>query len=160
MILDGLADRLIALQNMIDHLKRSPATSRFMPEIIKGLANDSGTPRHDFNQLMEASNNIRTEVDLRSTREADWLWRMATHTASMPEKRSTFQEQIVLRSFGRPNWLAFHITMMVSQLQEMNIMRCSRHSINPIARARRKKILFYDARERPGGIVDQTGQGR
>lgn len=49
MTTNGLGDPLIALENKINYLKRSRATSRFKSEITKGLANVLGILWYDIN---------------------------------------------------------------------------------------------------------------
>lgn len=79
----GFADGLIALENKIDYLERSRATSRSELEIAEGFAKDFGALRHDVYLLMEARNEIGTEVHLRFTRLPDWLGRVEAHMATV-----------------------------------------------------------------------------
>lgn len=51
-----------ALENRIDHLKRSHAPHRLELELAEEFPNDLGTPRYDANQLNGARGEIGTEV--------------------------------------------------------------------------------------------------
>lgn len=71
------------LENKIDYVEGSRATSRFRLEITERFANYLGILRHDVNQLMKARNKIGTKVDLRVKRVADRLERVAAHMATL-----------------------------------------------------------------------------
>lgn len=84
MISDGFVDRVTALKIKIDRLERSRAPSRYKSKIARGLADDLSTLRHDMNQLMEARNEIGTEVDLRFARESNWLGCVEANMTILP----------------------------------------------------------------------------
>lgn len=97
MTTDGFANRLTALSNRIDHLERSGAASRSRPKLAKEFANDLGTVLHDLNQLMEASHEIGTGVDLCFTRLADWIERVKAGMATVPGNAQRPNSRIRLR---------------------------------------------------------------
>lgn len=80
---DGLADPLIALENIIYQLERSRATICSMLEMAERFTNDLGTPRHNVNQLMETRNVIGTRVGLCFTRVADRHGKVEVHMATV-----------------------------------------------------------------------------
>lgn len=100
MITEGFVDRLFAMENMTDLQKRSRAPSRSELDITKGFANDLDTLQHDDNQIMEASNEIGTEVNLRFPRVANQLERVEVHIATVPENIPLFNNRICNRRPG------------------------------------------------------------
>lgn len=67
-ITEGFIDRLIVMEDKINHLERSSPPIQCSMDITEEFSNDSGTLRHHINQLMEACNQIETNVDQRFAR--------------------------------------------------------------------------------------------
>lgn len=81
---ESFAYRLIVLGNKSSHLEKAYFPSHSKMKIPGEFVNYLGTVRHDVNQLVEVHNEIRIEVDLRSTRVADWLGRVEAYMATVP----------------------------------------------------------------------------
>lgn len=145
---DGFICRITALKNKIDLLERSRATSRSQPKITRGFANDSEIFRHDGNQLMDVRNKTGFDVDLCSTRLADWLGKMksykATVTRNFQLSNSINSPQKVKTSRPSRN----SSTMMLCQPKVMNIVRASRQITGPILQDLGKKELVGGAKDK------------
>lgn len=90
---DGIADRLIALENNRDQMERLRVASRSEVEVVKWFVDDLDTLRHNVNQLIEAHDEIEAEIDLHFT-IVDRLGMVESHMATTPGNTQLLNSRI------------------------------------------------------------------
>lgn len=97
-VIEGFVNWLLVIENKISHPERSHHSSLSKMELLKEFDKDLGTLRHDVNQLMEARNEIGSDVNLRFIQVADWLGIVEFHFATVP---GSIQTANTKRSFPK-----------------------------------------------------------